>query len=183
MPKKDYSTGEDVISETGNWNVASDFSRVKIMVPLTKCEYFKDIATFGYEEISEQLMGANVQNDLVRFTGLKRYINELLKICKNCKFAMKTGSTKKTLEDLEEKLNKIKKVINLLANVKKNNIHHTQELRINNEKFDKVLEIVMEIESAINLPLNQNHLIFTNKEEFDPKAHKELLKKRMIGKG
>lgn len=183
MPKKDYSTGETIVSETGNWNVASDFSRVKIMIPLTKCEYFKDIATFGYEEIAEQLMETNVQNDLVRFTGLKRYINELLKICKNCKFAMKKGNTKKNLEDLEKKLDKIKKVINLLVNIRKNNVNHTKELIINNEKFDKVLEIVMEVESAINLPLNQNHLIFTDKEEFDPHAYKEQLKKRMIGKG
>ena len=183
MPKKDYSTGENIISETGNWNVASDFSRVKIMIPLTKCEYFKDIATFGYEEITEQLMGANIQNDLVRFTGLKRYINELLKICKNCKFAMKKDNTKKTLEDLEKKLKKIKEVIHVLVNIKKNNVNKTRELIIDNEKFDKVLEIVMEIESAINLPLNQNHLIFTDKEEFDPHAYKEQLKKRIIGKG
>ena len=183
MPKKDYSTGETIVSETGNCNVASDFSRVKIMIPLAKCEYFKDIATFGYEEIAEQIMGANVQNDLVRFTGLKRYINELLKICKNCKFAMKTGNTKKTLEDLETKLKKIKEIINLLVNVRKNHINHTQKLIIDNEKFDKVLEIVMEVESAINVPLNQNHLIFTDKEEFDPQAYKEKLKKRMIGQG
>ncbi len=183
MPKKDYSTGENIVSETGNWNVASDFSRVKIMIPLTKCEYFKDIATFGYEEIAEQLMGANVQNDLVRFTGLKRYINELLKICKTCKFVMKKGNTEKTLKGLEEKLKKIKKVINLLIKVKKNNVNNTKELIIDNEKFDKVLEIVMDIESAINFPLNQNHLIFTDKEEFDPHAHKDQLKKRIIGKG
>ena len=183
MPKKDYSTGENIVSETGNWNVASDFSRVKIMIPLTKCEYFKDIATFGYEEIAEQIMGANVQNDLVRFTGLKRYINELLKICKTCKFVMKKGNTKTTLKELEEKLEKIKKVINLLITVRKNNVNNTKELKIDNEKFDKVLGIVMEVESAINLPLNQNHLIFTDKEEFDPHAYKEQLKKRIIGKG
>lgn len=183
MPKKDFATGESVISETGNWNVASEFSRVKIMIPLAKCEYFKDIATFGYEEIADQLMGFNIQNDFVRFTGLKRYINELLKICKNCKFAMKKANTKETLKDLQDKLKKIKGLVNLLVNIKKDNINKTKELIIDNEKFDKVLEIVMEIESAINFPLNHNHLIFTDKEEFDPQAYKELLKKRMVGKG
>ncbi len=96
---------------------------------------------------------------------------------------MKKDNTKKTLEDLEKKLKKIKEVIHVLVNIKKNNVNKTRELIIDNEKFDKVLEIVMEIESAINLPLNQNHLIFTDKEEFDPHAYKEQLKKRIIGKG
>ena len=36
------------ISETGNWNVASDYSRLKIMKPLYNCDIYENIAKFGY---------------------------------------------------------------------------------------------------------------------------------------
>ncbi len=183
MPKKDATTGESIISESGNWNVAADFARIKIMTPLAKCEYYEDITRFGYESIAEELIGYEIQNDLVRYTGLKRLINELIKVCKNSKFAMKKGKTKKTLQDHEDNLKKIKKILHVLVKVKTNNINRTKELIIISEKFDKVFEIVLEIKSAINIPLNQNHLIFTDKEEFDPHKYKTSMKERLIYRG
>ncbi len=183
MPKKDLSTGEKIISESGNWNVAADFARIKIMTPLAKCEYYEDIAMFGTESIIEELAGYQIENDFVRYTGLKRLVNELLKICKNSKFAMKIGNTKKDLEDYEKKLKKIKGVLHLLFDIKKNHVNNTQELRIIPKKFNEVFEIVLEIKSSINIPLNQNHLIFTNKEEFDVHAYKKSMKERMINRG
>ncbi len=183
MPKKDISTGEMIISDTGNWNVASDFARIKIMTPLAKCDYFEDIARFGSESIIEELMGFQIQDDLVRYTGLKRLINELLKICKNSRFAMKKGNTKTTLEDYEKELKRIKNILHLLIRIRKNDVNKTRELIIIPEKFDKTLEIILEIKSSINTPLNQNHLIFTDREEFDLRAFKELKKKQMVERG
>ena len=183
MPKKDLSTGEMIISDTGNWNVASDFARIKIMTPLAKCDYFEDIARFGSESIIEELMGFQIQDDLVRYTGLKRLINELLKICKNSKFAMKKGNTEKTLGDYEKELKRIKNILHLLIRIRKDDVNKTKELIIIPEKFDKTLEIILEIKSSINIPLNQNHLIFTDREEFDLRAFKELKKKQMVERG
>ena len=183
MPKRDNVTGESIISESGNWNVASDFARIKIMTPLAKCEYFEDIAKFGYESIADELMNFEIPNDLVRYAGLRRLIEELIKVCKNSKFAMKKGKTKETLNNHQENLKKIKNLLHLLVYVKKNNINKTSELTIINEKFDKVFDIVLEIKSSINIPLNQNHLIFTDKEEFDPHAYKKTMKERMIHRG
>ena len=183
MPKTDKTTGEAIISESGNWNVASDFARIKIMIPLAKCEYYEDIAKFGYESIAEELMGYAVPNDLVRYTGLRRLINELIKVCKNSKFAMKKGKTKEKLKEYETQLKKIKNILHTLVYVRTNNVNKTKELIIINEKFDKVFEIVLEIKSAINIPLNQNHLIFTDKEEFDPHAYKTSMKERMMHRG
>lgn len=183
MPKKDGVTGEAIVSESGNWNVASDFARVKIMIPQAKCEYYEDIATFGYDSIVEELMGYSIPNDLIRYTGLNRLINELIKLCKNSKFAMKKGKTKEELEGYEKQLKKIKNTLHFSISIKKNNIKKTQNLIIKEEIFGRILEIVLEIKSSINTPLNKNHLIFTDKEEFDPAAFKELAKKRMIEHG
>ena len=183
MPKKDYSTGEAIISESGNWNVASDFAKVKIMNPQSKCEYYEDIATFGYDTIIEELMNFSIPNDLVKFTGLKRLVKELIKLCKNSKFAMKKDGTKEDLIAYEKELEKIKKILPNIAEVKRNHGTKTQELRIIPDRFDKVLEIVLDIKSAINFPLNRNHLIFTDKEEFDPQAYKKSMKERMTERG
>lgn len=183
MPKKDPSTGESIISESGNWNVAADFSRIKIMVPLAKCENYKDIAMFGYETIIEELMDQQIPNDLVRYTGLKRLINELLKICKNANFAMKKPGTKEALKGYEDKLKQIKEILHLLVDVKRNDVNKTKELRIIPEKFNNVLDVVINIESSINFPLNKNHLIFTDKEDFDPGAYKKAQKDRMVNRG
>ncbi len=182
MPKKDIATGESIISESGNWNVASDFSKIKIMLPLAKSEYYEDIASFGYESLVEELQNYQIENDLIRYNGLKRLVNELLKLCQNCKFAMKKPNTKKELEDIEKKLQKIKRVLPYCADIKTNNLDRSRRLQLN-EEFDKVLKIVIEIKSDINNPLNKNHLIFTDKEEFDPHAFKKAQKERMIGRG
>jgi len=183
MPKKDYSTGEAIISETGNWNVASEFARIKIMIPLTKCEHYEDLAKFGSESIAEELIGYEVQEDLVKHTALKRLINELLKICNNTKFAMKVGNSKKNLGEYEEKLIEVKNILPILYKVKIDNINNNRQLKLLQPNFDKTLEIVLDIKSAINFPLNQNHLIFTDKEEFDPHKYKDSIKKRMTDTG
>jgi len=183
MPKKETSTGDWVISETGNWNVASDFARVKIMIPLSKCEYYEDIAKFGYDAISEELMGQHIQNDYVRFVGLRRLINELLRVCKNTMFAMKVGKTKETLDGYEKRLVKVRNILPLIIKVKRDNISKTKDIILIPDEFEKTLEIVLNLKSLINIPLNKNHLIFTDKEEFDPHAFKESIKERMTSKG
>ena len=183
MPKKDPTTGEAIISESGNWNVASDFARIKIMNPLEKCEYYQTIAVFGYNSIIEELMYYQVPNDVVRYRGLIRLIKELLRVCENSKFAMKKPGTKDELKKREEELKKIENVLSAVVEVKNNHINRTQELKIIPEKFDKVLGIVVEIKSLINAPLNKNHLIFTDKEEFDPHAYKKAMKERITDRG
>ncbi len=183
MPKKDTSTGEAIISESGNWNVASDFARVKIMTPQSKCEYYEDIATFGYESIIEELMGYSIPNDLVKYTGLRRLIKELIKLCKNSQFAMKKDGTKNKIKEHIKELERIKNILHLLVTIRRNHINKTKELTIINDRYDKILNIVLDIKSDINIPLNQNHLIFTDKEEFDAHAYKNSMKERMINRG
>lgn len=111
MPKKDFGTGESIISETGNWNIASDFSREMIAKPLIACNYYRDIAKFGYEQIAEELYNWQVPNEVVKFKGLTRLIEELIKVCENAKFAMKKQGTKETLKKIKERLEIIRDAI------------------------------------------------------------------------
>lgn len=182
MPKGDGEGGY-LKSESGNWNVADDFSKVKIMMPLAKCEFYEDIATFGYENFIEELINYNVPNEVARIKALERLIKELIKICKNCKFAMKKAGTEKKLGLHEKNLNILKKLIPITYVKRTNQSNHTSQILINPKNFDFLLEKIITIKSDINEPLNRNHLIFVDKEIFDPKAFKEKLKERMINKG
>lgn len=183
MPKKDYGSDEYVISETGNWNVAADFSREKIMKPMIKCDFYEDIAKFGEENIIEELMGYGLPHDMIRFSGFRRLVEELIKLCNNAKFAMKKPGTKDELHGYKDILEKIRKSFPLLYETKKDNYKKTQQIKLIEDKFEKALLLTIEIKSDLNEPLNKNHLIFTDKEEFDPQAFKEKLKNRITDKG
>lgn len=161
------------VSELGNWNVASDYSRIKIMKPLDYCDHYENIARFGYDTLIEQLENFGIPLDVLKLIGFERLINELIKLCGNSKFAMKVGGTKKEMEDLEEKLVEIRKIIPLLSKVVTK--QRKQQVKLDEKKYYKVLDMVIEIKSKLNEPLNKNHLIFTNKDEFDPKAYKKQI--------
>ena len=161
------------ISELGNWNVASDYSRLKIMKPLDYADHYENIARFGYDTLIEQLENYGVPLDVLKLIGFERLVNELIKLCGNSKFAMKVGGTKKTMEELEEKLVKIRGLIPMLS--KTITRSRRKEVKLNSEDYYKLLDVVIEIKAELNEPLNKNHLIFTDKQEFDPKAYKKQI--------
>ncbi len=183
MPKRD---GDDsIISELGNWNVADQYTKGKIMKPLNRCDYYEDIASFGYESIIDELINYDaIPNDIIRYNGLKRLVRELIRLIDNAKFALKKAGTKQTALSYKNKLEKIQRNLYKLVKVQTNQIKKTKTLRIRNlVVFELYLSQVSKIKSKINEPLNANHLIFVDKEEFDPRKFKKNLKYRMVNEG
>ncbi len=184
MPRSSHSEESYEKSETGNWNVADSFSKIKIMVPLTNCDIYEDIALYGYSNFLEELASLGIPIDELRILGLKRLINELIKLAKNCRFAMKTDGTKKDISDILKKLHKIKDNIFPYTYIKvMDQRDNSSVLKISPTLFEKTLFLVSEIKSDINTPLNKNHLIFVDKEEFDPREFKKRIKNRIINLG
>ena len=161
------------VSESGNWNVASDYSRIKIMKPLDFCDHYENIARFGYDTLLEQLENFGIPLDTLKLIGFERLVNELIKLCGNSKFAMKSTGSKAQLEAEEKKLFDMRKVIPLLSKVVTK--HRKQEVFIIKEKYYPALDLVVEIKAKLNEPLNKNDLIFTHKEDFDPKKYKQTI--------
>ncbi len=161
------------VSELGNWNVASDYSRLKIMKPLDFADHYENIARFGYDTLIEQLENFGIPLDTLKLIGFERLLNELIKLCGNSKFAMKVGNTRKELEKFEEELKGIRKIMPLLSRTIVKQKKKT--IVLNQENYYKVLDHVIEIKAKLNEPLNKNHLIFTDKQEFDPKAYKKQI--------
>ncbi|HEC66511.1 MAG TPA: hypothetical protein ENI23_14585 [bacterium] len=171
-------------SETGNWNVADAFCKNKIMAPMIKCEAYEDIALYGYEDFGEELMNFGVPAEELRIRALRRLINELVKLTKNARFAMKSKSTKSKLIELQKKLYEIRdKAYPLTFYKQTDQGEGVVNLKIKPALFNYVLELVSEIKAEINIPLNKNHLIFVDREEFDPVAFKNRIKDRIINQG
>lgn len=170
MKRDDYES----VSETGNWNVASDYSQLKIMKPLLLCDEYEIIATFGAGTLIEDLQ-QNFNTDLIKIKAFKRLIKQLLLLIDNSIFAVKNQGLKEDLQKLKDELKKINKIVPALSKIRKNQKTKVKELIIYEEKYDKVLERVVEIKAEINEPLNKSHLIFTDKEEFDPKEQKKKI--------
>ena len=61
---------EAFVSETGNWNVASDYAKYKIMKPLLLADDYEIIATFGYSDLLEDLAG-NYDLDYLKIKGFE----------------------------------------------------------------------------------------------------------------
>lgn len=184
MPKKD-DYGDFSISETGNWNVADKYTKNKIMRPLNLCDYYEDIARFGYDSLVDELINYNaLPNDVIKYKAIVRLVNELIRLIDNTKFALKNGSTRKDALGYKANLIMIKISLPNLVRVARNHVDHTSSTQIKNYVlFDKYLDNIAIIKSKLNEPLNKNHLIFTDKEEFDPKAWKKRIADRIVNQG
>lgn len=182
MPSKhDYD--DSMISETGNWNVADLFAKLKIMKFLKLMDDYEIIATFGSSDLLEELETSHLNTDDIKLRAFKRLVKFLSMLINNTKFALKNKIDKKTFEDFQKNIKKIEKIIPALSYYKKNDQTKTKKLILNQEKYDRIFEAIIQIKADVLEPLNKSDLIFTHQEEFDPNAYKDKIKKDAMTRG
>jgi|TARA_Y100000310_G_scaffold97876_1_gene95540 hypothetical protein len=172
----------DSVSETGNWNVASDYSKLKIMKPLYMADEYETIATFGSSSLFEELQ-INYNTDFLRIKALKRLLHVLIMLINNSRFAIKNKTDKDKLKEFKKTLDRIGKIIPTLYKNRTDNIKKTKELIIDVKKYDPILNIIVDIKAEINEYLNKHDLLFTDKEEFDPQQAKKDYFKNLTTRG
>lgn len=181
MAKRD----RDDISETGNWNVADQYSKLKIMRYLYLSDEYANIAKFGSANLIEEIESSLIEYpiDSLRLKGFRRLVDCLITLIDNCLFAIKNKKDKEELEGYNKELGRIYKIIKILFRPATNQRTKEYKETIIAERYDKILERVLEIKREINGPLNRSHLIFTDKEEFDPVAYKKEVFKQATTRG
>lgn len=182
MPK---GSDEKGISETGNWNVAADFSKFKIMKYLYLSDQYSAIATFGYDSILDELEGivSMIPIDQLRLTGLRRLIDCLITLIGNSRFAIKSKTLQGELDKEKENLEKLITLFPMLYETTTKVRAKTRTIKINEKTFSKFMKEVERIKIWLNEPLNKYHLIFVNKEEVDITEAKEAFMKQAINRG
>ncbi len=105
MPKRDEG-----ISETGNWNVASDYSRYKIMKPLELADEYEVIAMFGASDLIQEF-GLHISISESKIKGFERLVYTLIMLINNTLFAIKKDRGRADIELYLKELNGINKRI------------------------------------------------------------------------
>lgn len=183
MPRRDASD-EYIISETGNWNVAADYTRYKIMKPLYLADEYANLAIFGYSTLIDEIQSnQEIKIDELKLRGFRRLLNTLILVIDNTLFAIKHNTDKTKITSYRKSLKFILDNFGKLSHSTYSQRTKKTSIQINEEVFKKALEAVLDIKAKINEPLNKSHLIFTDKEEFDPSAFKEHMKKRIRERG
>jgi len=171
-------TGEDSISESGNWNRADDWSKEMIFKPLFEAREYLKIAKFGCSNLEEEALFDEETKTRWRIRGLIWARDSLEEGISNAIFAIKSSSDKdivkaklKEIEDIEDKAE--------LVELKVQDRDVTKII-IDEELHKFLIKVIKRIFLEITEPFNRSDLIFVFKESFDADDFKEKTKKRFI---
>ncbi len=98
-PKQSYDTYK--ISETGNWNVAADYVKFKIMKFLYWIDEFQILCESGSSDIFQELTSP-VSEDKIKIVSFKRLVNYLLMLIGNTEFAIKKKVDQENFKNQEK---------------------------------------------------------------------------------
>ncbi len=164
----------DPVSETGNWNVAQDFVKLKVMKPLYEIGQYATKAVFGVDEM-EQAFGVAEETIVhLRIEAIKHMHHRLTMLINDTVFAIKKP---KDLEKMKDILTTLKSLLPFIHGMKRtivNQRDNTRLITINEFLFDMVLMLLNQLRSDVLTPLNNSDLIFTSSDEIDPD---EMLRK------
>lgn len=169
-------------SETGNWNVAEKYSDSKIMRLLNLIDSYELIATFGTSNMIDQYVMNQRDQDFAKVMAIKWYHKTLGMLIDNTIFAVKPKDGDK-LSEFRKDLKKIKPTLSKLYDSGVDVRSKRPTIKIAEDKFDQILEMLIKIKTEMNTPLNQADLIFTHKEIIDPVKMKEMAKQKFINEG
>lgn len=157
---------EVVLGDTEAWNVAKLYAHLKIMKHLAMLDTYETIAEYGTESL-EDTTGMNDDDlTLKRIDALRRFQTTLRMLIGNTRFAVRKGDRRK-VDKFYKKVVGLKKYIDKIHSVITDDVSHHNEIEIDEELFDAILEILIEIKDDINTPLNNANLIFRPSDEVD----------------
>jgi len=176
--------GKDNLSEaeSGNWNTAENYSKIKIMNLLAVSDEYEELAEFGSLNLFDEITNKDYTEE-IKLRAFRRLINHLIRVCNNSYFALEKHQTaQRKLESYKIELKGIREKIPNFLMVVSNSISKTQKIHLTPEYIVN-LERVSEIKKEINVELNQGDLIFIHKDNFDAKEYKKRIFEDAISRG
>lgn len=161
-------------AESGNWNTAEDYSKIKIMNLLGIADDYEELAEFGSLNILDEIVN-QAQTEELKLRGFRRLINHLIRVCNNSWFALdKHATAQKNIEAFKTELKAIRDNIGGLFIITHNEVTRTRQLSLLPLYYEK-LDRVSEIKKEINKELNEGDLIFIHKDNFNPQDYKKKI--------
>lgn len=169
-------------AESGNWNTAEDYSKIKIMSLLAIADEYEELSEFGSLNLMDEIQNKQFTEEL-KIRAFRRLINHLIRVCRNSWFALdKHKTAQQNIEKYTNELKGIREEISSFFIMVNNEIQKTRQLRILPIYYQK-LERVSEIKKEINKELNEGDLIFIHKDTFSPEDYKKKIFEDAISRG
>lgn len=170
-------------SETGNWNSAKEYVQQKIMKVLADLDKYELLARFGSSELIEQFITTDQQRTHARIMALEWLHTTLNMLINNTYFAVRRKDDRLLLDDYRLILAQIEPTLSKIQTERYSHRTHTKNTSVNEIEFRNLLNVLLEIKTKINEPLNRADLIFRWEEEFDPRAYKKKIIERLTTQG
>lgn len=168
-------------SETGNWNIAENWSNEMIFKPFYEASQYLTIAKFGSSNIEEDFTfddNIKIQSRIKALEWSKEKIEQGIS---QCLFAIRNENDKKKVKSFLDEVIDLQKVINLAS--EKLTDRDKIKISINEDFFNIAYDCLKRIFREVTEPLNRADLIFNYKETFDPKKFKERIRDEFIEEG
>jgi hypothetical protein len=162
----DHNIGGEINLGTDNWNVADGYTKLKILRQLILLDRFDTISQFGTEDLGEDQMMSDNDIKRRRVEALQRFHSTLKQLIGNVIFALKKED-QPTVKALQERIKTVSEFISKCYGSKQDGVTYDEIFNIEEDLFDKILDILQDIKDKLNTPLNNANLIFRASEEID----------------
>lgn len=166
MANKSGDQSSDVNLGSDAWNVADGYTKLKILRQLIMLDRWDTISQFGTEEIGEDINFNDETINKRRVEALQRFYSTIKQLLGNVLFAIRSADKPK-VKALVDRINNISEFMPKTFTTKEDIVSHQILFEINEDLFDKILEILQEVKDQLNTPLNNAGLIFKPSEEVD----------------
>ncbi len=169
-------------SESKNWNSARVFAQIKIAKPLAELDEYEKMALFGTSDLVDEFQLTPNMKNLARIKALNRICHTLQMLVRNTIFAVNKKDRDK-MNAFTEDLNRISKVIPLVKKETQNQRDKTTTIKIHEENFKMIFDMLLQIKEDVNYPLNKANLIFSSDDSMDPDELMKKIEEDMIHSG
>lgn len=155
-------------SETGNWNISSDFNNQKILKFLILLDEYLELARFGTLNISEEFLVDDKMKANIRIKSTRRFINTALFTLGNSRASLRRDDDKVKFDEYIKILKAFRKIIpSTYKEIKP--MRSSKYIKINEEEHEKLLEYLETIKNEMLDPLHRAELLSKRYEDTDPK--------------
>lgn len=169
-------------SETKPWNVAEDYSQLKIMKLLYELDQYELMATYGVVNIAEEFAVDPEVKKQMRISAVKRLAKTCQMVINNTIFMVKKKD-KPRMEALRQDVEKVKPLIKMCYSNARDEKSKGKNIIIHEEMFEKLLDILIRVKTDLVDPLNEAKLIYTKEEDFDIDKYKQNVMNQIVEGG
>jgi hypothetical protein len=172
-------------SETGNWNIAENWSNEMIFKPFYECSQYLTIAKRGTSSIEEDFIFDEQTKVRSRINSLEWARDKLEQGIRQSLFAIRNSNDRKKVQDFLKEIVDLDNGSNCPMSLVFNKVtdRDKTKIEINEEMFKIVFNCLKRIFTEVTEPMNRSDLIFNFKEQFDPKKAKKRIKEDFINTG